>query len=378
MKKKNGNELLFVLYIFLFIIIKFFFKFDPTHTFIMLLVPSIIILLSSFIYNGRKSVVLKPHILFISIIVFIPFLLTIIFNNNSYVMNYLYEFIIYGLIPMYLFSRVKDINEVINIGGKFSIISFLLFFYDPLRNYYYFSDYMSFGLVCMLPIFLFSILSRKRLGKKKFFILEMLSLFEMLIFCNRGSFLTAIIIEIVFFIIEDNKEKNKYLFFKIISLIAAAFILIANVNNILLIIQKVLTSLNFNSYSIRAVSLMISGNSSGLSGRENIWANAISYFWDSPIFGHGIGSFENIYGIYTHNLILETLTSTGIIGLIVILISFIKCIKKIIIGENKSFYFALLIIGIFPLLFSIYIYKWLFFWILIYIAYDKPFKKERK
>lgn len=378
MKKNNENELLFVLYIFLFIIIKFFFKFDPTHTFAMLLIPSIIILLSSFIYNGRKSVVLKPQIFFISIIVFIPFLLTIIFNNNSYVMNYLYEFIIYGLIPMYLFSRVKDINEVINIGGKFSIISFLLFFYDPLQNYYYFSDYMSFGLVCMLPIFLFSILSRKRLGKKKFFILEILSLFEMLVFCNRGSFLTAIIIEIVFFIIEETKDKNKYLFFKIISLIIAAFILIANVNNILFLIQKILTSLNFNSYSIRAVSLMISGNSSGLSGRENIWANAISYFWDSPIFGHGIGSFEDIYGIYTHNLILETLTSTGIIGLIVILISFIKCIKKIIIGENKSFYFALFIIGIFPLLFSIYIYKWLFFWILIYIAYDKPFKKERK
>ncbi len=370
MKKRNINEILFVLYIFLLIIIKFFFKLNPSYTFIMLLIPTISILLVSIIYNGKKSFCLKPQIFIITFFIILIFIISILVNDNQYILNYLYEFFIYGFIPIYLFSKVKDINKVIQIGSKFSIIAFLIYFYDPLINYYYFSDYMSFGLVCMLPIFFFSSLSRKVLHKKGYLLLEIMSLVELLIFCNRGSFLTAMMVEIVFFIVDNSKEKNKYLLIKIFLLIGLSVLLVNNINNFLKILQDLLTKLNFDSYSIRAVSLMLSGDSTGFSGREEIWKNAISYFYENPIIGHGIGAFEKIYEIYTHNFILETLTSTGIMGLILITVSISKYIKKCIMNENKCFYFALLIVAIIPLLFSIYIFKWLYFWILIYIAYD--------
>ena len=370
MKKININEILFVLYIFLLIIIKFFFKLNPSYTFIMLLIPTISILLVSIIYNGKKSFCLKPQIFIITFFIILIFIISILVNDNQYILNYLYEFFIYGFIPIYLFSKVKDINKVIQIGSKFSIIAFLIYFYDPLINYYYFSDYMSFGLVCMLPIFFFSSLSRKVLHKKGYLLLEIMSLVELLIFCNRGSFLTAMMVEIVFFIVDNSKEKNKYLLIKIFLLIGLSVLLVNNINNFLKILQDLLTKLNFDSYSIRAVSLMLSGDSTGFSGREEIWKNAISYFYENPIIGHGIGAFEKIYEIYTHNFILETLTSTGIMGLILITVSISKYIKKCIMNENKCFYFALLIVAIIPLLFSIYIFKWLYFWILIYIAYD--------
>lgn len=370
MKKRNINEILFVLYIFLLIIIKFFFKLNPSYTFIMLLIPTISILLVSIIYNGKKSFCLKPQIFIITFFIILIFIISILVNDNQYILNYLYEFFIYGFIPIYLFSKVKDINKVIQIGSKFSIIAFLIYFYDPLINYYYFSDYMSFGLVCMLPIFFFSSLSRKVLHKKGYLLLEIMSLVELLIFCNRGSFLTAMMVEIVFFIVDNSKEKNKYLLIKIFLLIGLSVLLVNNINNFLKILQDLLTKLNFDSYSIRAVSLMLSGDSTGFSGREEIWKNAISYFYENPIIGQGIGAFEKIYEIYTHNFILETLTSTGIMGLILITVSISKYIKKCIMNENKCFYFALLIVAIIPLLFSIYIFKWLYFWILIYIAYD--------
>lgn len=371
MKKRNINEMLFVLYIFLLIIVKFFFKLNPSHTFIMLLIPAITILLVSIIYNGKKAFRFKTQIFIITFFIILIFIISILFNDNEYILNYLYEFFIYGFIPMYLFSKVKNINEVIRIGAKFSIIAFLIYFYDPLINYYYFSDYMSFGLVCMLPIFFFSSLSRKVLHKKGYLFLEIMSLLELLIFCNRGAFLTAMIVEIVFFIVDNSKEKNKYWLIKIFLLTSLSVLLVNNINNFLMILQDFLTKLNFDSYSIHAISLMLSGASSGLSGREEIWMNAISYFYENPIIGHGIGAFEKIYEIYTHNLILETLTSTGIFGLLLIIVSIIKYIRKSSMNENKCFYFALLIVAIVPLLFSIYIFRWLYFWILIYIAYDK-------
>ena len=80
----------------------------------------------------------------------------------------------------------------------------------------------------------------------------------------------------------------------------------------------------------------------GGGGRNYLWTNAFSHFLEYPIFG---GRIE-IGGIYPHNLILEILMATGIIGAILILpilfngfrIAFIR-IKK-----NKADLFLLLIL----------------------------------
>lgn len=45
-------------------------------------------------------------------------------------------------------------------------------------------------------------------------------------------------------------------------------------------------------------------------GRDSLWFDAINHFIDHPIFG---GKIE-VSGIYPHNLIIETLMSTGLIG----------------------------------------------------------------
>lgn len=376
MKKQNLNELLFVLYIFLFAFIKLFFKINPSHTFLMLLFPTVLILIISLLYNGKNAIIIKPQIIFVTLFVLITFILSIIFNNNSYLYLYLYEFLIYGLIPMYLFSKVTDYNMVINIGGKLSIIVFILYCSDPLNNYYYFSDYMGFGFGCMLPVFFFSCLSRKLLKKNKYIFLELLSLAELLIFCNRGSFLTAILIEMMFFIVDNDKGFNKVAFFKVTVLLTFFFLLISKINYFLVAIQILTKRMHFDSYSISAISSMITGNSTGLSGRDVIWKNALLYFSKSPFIGHGIGSFEKVYNIYTHNIILETLTSMGLIGVIILIVSIMKYFFKVINDNNKCFYIGLLIMAIVPLMFSIYIYKWIYFWLFIYIAYAKSRNKK--
>ncbi|WP_026810762.1 O-antigen ligase family protein [Arenibacter latericius] len=80
----------------------------------------------------------------------------------------------------------------------------------------------------------------------------------------------------------------------------------------------------------------------GGGGRDYLWTNALSHFLESPIFG---GRIE-IGGIYPHNLIIEILMATGIIGSLIILpIIF----KGFIIGfrrvkENKENMFLVLIL----------------------------------
>ncbi|WP_289040659.1 O-antigen ligase family protein [uncultured Zobellia sp.] len=65
--------------------------------------------------------------------------------------------------------------------------------------------------------------------------------------------------------------------------------------------------------------------SSGSTGREDLWADAWNEFLANPIFG---GRIE--IGFYPHNIILEILMATGVIGLTIVSILFVKGFIKTI------------------------------------------------
>lgn len=55
-----------------------------------------------------------------------------------------------------------------------------------------------------------------------------------------------------------------------------------------------------------------------LSGRERIYYSAIELWQKKPFFGSGLNSFEIMgYGIYPHNIFLEILVETGILGFLI-------------------------------------------------------------
>ena len=100
---------------------------------------------------------------------------------------------------------------------------------------------------------------------------------------------------------------------------------------------------------------------------------ANNYFKESWIWGHGIGAFQNKYGGYTHNIFFEILTSYGMIGMSIFIVLLLMYIYKIFMsyGYYRILLIAFLIIGIFPLLLSIYTFKWQYFWAFIILSIKK-------
>ena len=373
--KKNLNEFLFSLYLSMFMFSKIFISWFPAYSFYFLLFPCLIILLTSLIVNLKeKNNGFKISLAFgiITITITLLMLLSMCFNPNNYIGTYFYEFIIYGVVTLYLFSKIKNIKAVINYMAILSVLNFFIYLNDPFNNYTIFGDYMGFGLNCMLPIFCFVCTARKIFHKKIYFIVEIASLVMLLLFCNRGAFLTACVLEFLFIFINDSEKKNQRIMIKYFILLILLILIVANLDRILLFIVDFLEKINFNSYSIKAFYQMLFENRTGLSGREFIWENSLSFFSESLLFGHGIGAFESKYGYYAHNLIFEILNSFGLIGIVVIFALTIKYICKIIKchGDIKYIYILFFVIGIVPLMLSVYTYKWPYYWVFLFLAIE--------
>ena len=341
-----------------------------------MLIPSLIILLISIVINlkwEKKDIKINFVFVVITLSITLLMLFSLAFATNNYIWPYFYEFIIYGIITLYLFSKVKNIEAVINYMAILSIVNFLIYFNDPFNNYAIFGDYMGFGLNCMLPIFCFVCTARKIFHKKIYFIVEIISLVMLLLFCNRGAFLTACILEFLLMMISDRKKIKFNIMIKYSTLLILVILVIANLDMIILFIIDFLEDINFNSYSIKAFYKMIFENSTGLSGRDHIWENSLSFIMEKPFIGHGIGSFESEYGYYVHNLILEILNSFGSVGLVIFFIIGLKYMSKIIksYGKIKYIYILFFVIGIVPLMLSVYTYKWPYYWIFLFLAIEK-------
>ncbi len=371
-----SNELLFCVYLFLPAVARIIIKENPDNSFLILLIPTTIIVILSFIKNlrnNRNIGIDKTSIIIFFVTTFL-FLLSSLFSPNSVLEGYYREYIIFGAITLFLFSNISDYRRMVKLGAYVSIAVFLIFFIDPLNNYYFFNDYMNFGFMCMLPVFFFCALGRYLFKKKLFIIFEILSIIEILFFCNRGSLLCVIVLEVIFIFKRIRQIKRKPTrIISIAALLIMPLILFANIDTIMSNTINELRNIGIKSYSIKTISKMIDGNSTGLSGRDIIWSNANQFYNQSPLVGNGIGSFEAQYGYYSHNIILDMTTSFGTAGIVLLLI----IIVNLLINANqsaineKTMYIALIAMAITPLLFSIYVYKWPYFWMMIYASLSK-------
>lgn len=98
-------------------------------------------------------------------------------------------------------------------------------------------------------------------------------------------------------------------------------------------------------YGIRFISIeyadqwarMSSFGENGDNGRYALWERAFSVFWNSPLFGNGLGHMVSSYGKATHNTYLQVLCETGIIGSLLFLSAIFIILKKLRNCNNVYF-----------------------------------------
>lgn len=137
-----------------------------------------------------------------------------------------------------------------------------------------------------------------------------------------------------------------------------------------------LTSHDIYSYSLERMVINIESNTSQSNTREPIYRMAIEGFFENPIFGMGIASFDNYSPTsYPHNLFLQQLYEGGIL---LFLPFFVLTFKGVFLIngrampiEKRQFIIYLVSAGIIHLLFSSYFWMTHFYWYLLGFSLQK-------
>ena len=148
-----NNEMLLAFYMFIFPAFSRFYDNRSRITWMFVA----LILASSILINYKSIVLIKRWFLNIVAVFAILFLITAMFNNNKMLPQYFREFILFGVITCYLFSRMRDYNKFLLFSALWYVLLLAVSFRDPFNGYIHYSGYMSFGLFCILPCFCCSI-----------------------------------------------------------------------------------------------------------------------------------------------------------------------------------------------------------------------------
>lgn len=361
-------ELIFVLYFWGFMLLRPILKIVGNFSVIVLFfyVLTLFVLLSV----KYTKINLNNNIIVLILLVLSVFLFDLIFRRNDVTISYLYEFIIYGGIPMYFLSLVKDTRLLLEYFCKLSLIAFLMLGWSPLAEYTFFNDYMDYGFNLVLPAY-FGFYIGWKYFKKKFFLLFQILSFVSILFSSRSVLLSVILFHVIVFFFSKISLIKKILIVSFVSL--AILILFRNRVFIITSLREYIESLGFYSYTVhRLYQSVITGNLlSGFSSRRELWdiAKNLLTHWNTFIFGKGTGFFQSTYGTYPHNLYFDIMIQYGILGVGVIFMFILNSLICVYYRQGYNRILGLIFLCLwFPkLMLSLYFFKEISIW--CFIAY---------
>ena len=379
-KGKSLNELIFVTYLWLFVLLKPILLAFSNISFYILLGTTILLLFYSLTFNYRKKDFVSIKFIYFAIIIEIIFIGNTFFFKNELSFTINYNIVLYCIITVYLFSKVEDFNVVLKYYSFFSIIAFVLFSFDPFNDYGIFSSYMGFGYSLILPCYLGLYIIRKRFHIKYFILLEIFCVFEAIIYSNRGVIISIIIFNLIYELFVNKNSFKKFI--KIVTASTIALIVFLNLKLIVDYLYSYLIARNQSSYSLLSIKGYLDNKnvSNLLSGRDVIWENSIYTFNKNPILGNGIGYFESKFNTYTHNIFLDILISFGLLGFIILSITLAISFYKIIKTQDPSqklFLMMAFILSFPKLLLSTTYYSEFYIWIILFYTLISQTEKNK-
>ena len=98
-------------------------------------------------------------------------------------------------------------------------------------------------------------------------------------------------------------------------------------------------------------------------GRKDDWIEVLRFFLDSPVYGNGLGSDFYTWGFYSHNIIVDFLAETCIIGLCFFCYVFYWMTKSIYQQtQSNDFYVYVMIIVLYGLVMNCFSGYWISTW----------------
>ena len=303
----------------------------------------------------------KDAVLFL--IVFLFFVGTYIFNDNSSLLDNLIYFLIYGLAGYaYSFCLVRE-SLIIKNCTLIGLFWLLLYLYN---NNFIITDGFSFGYL-MLPLAISSFLWFAQNNQhllSRIFKLIIFVICSLLIFFNgsRGP-IACYVMSLMIYAFQFIKYSNKKV--PILIMFFLVFLLILNYRTIIVGIYNAFPGkISFIDKSY----ILLSMENGITNGRIGI---VESIFKEYDIFhlltGIGIGTYESTHIVegYTHNVVFSLLLDFGLIGIVIICQIFYK-VFSLIYRYRDDYLVLLFSTSVLPLMFSGTYWQSFPFWLLIF------------
>ena len=352
---------------------------------IILLVSIIVLIINNFDKKTKIQYVVADLFMFFILAYF--FIDTAIYGGNTYKSNYLITLILYiAIAVIYVRTEIQP-DKVVNILILIYILCspiFLTMNFDSYDS----GTLMSYSYV-VLPLIIAIIIKITLLGvkKKKEWILILLALpylYFIFTYSSRNIYLASLFCLIVCLVMKK-KVYVKVIILAIMMILM--FVVFQNALNILYSIQTELSKFDL-SFKIIDKNIELIEREDITNGRDVIYKKALQGIKEAPILGRGIASFNETYGTYPHNFILQMLYEGGIVLLLIFSVPILYAGYVMIFGKNISRQNEFLLVFLFcnaiiRLLISFEYWRELYFWMLItlsltMLASSKKIKKEKE
>lgn len=197
-------------------------------------------------------------------------------------------------------------------------------------------------------------------------LLIMVQLFTCIMSGGRGGAILAVVLLMYGVISIYGMRRSYKIVLPVTILLLAAIFLFPNIVSVL----------GVNTRGLNRAINMFNRNDLSTHGRIVLIQNAMSAFENKPFFGNGVGSVFYLMGSYSHNMFVDILTETGVIGLgmvILVLVNYAKKMKTLFYrGSIFRFLQIVFICGITLNLFSGYVWVNQHVWLPVAIVMLEP------
>ena len=358
-------------------ILSVLFSFIPNGIGILIFVPFFFLCLNNFKISINRVIFGEFIVLLNFFLVFFLYSL-LIGRYNEISIKYILEFIVLGL-PFIIVSHFnfnpKITLQTIVLLSVISLPFYLLNINVDIVSYATDGEALmliSYNLVKMIvPALLLLFIERNFIVLSVTVITIVLSGILLFSFGARGAILCVIITIACSFIYVKNKPIN-FFSLKFILVLFVVLIIALYFMDIINGISDLFIRYNIQSIALERIAFSLENNSDLSSGRGEIYEIAFAGFSNSPIFGNGIGSFDNYSGNYPHNLFLQQLYEGGFLWgvpmIFIVIFSFVK-LNSNMDKQFRYFLIYLITTSIVHLLVSSYFWSSSIYWFLMGLVF---------